>query len=131
MASSINAITTGSGGVVTTADNSGDLNIQSGGSTKIAVTSTGAAVTGTLSASGTGQVGTTLGVGNDALLNPVTATPADVTAILVEPPLCMFKSPLLSAVVITPPEPVVRAFIELAIMYSSLYNYPCDVPSFH
>jgi hypothetical protein len=52
MASSINAITTGSGGVITTADNSGDLNIQSGGSTKIAVTSTGAAVTGTLSASG-------------------------------------------------------------------------------
>jgi hypothetical protein len=46
MASSINAITTGSGGVVTTADNSGDLNIQSGGSTKIAVTSAGVAVTG-------------------------------------------------------------------------------------
>jgi hypothetical protein len=51
MASSINAITTGSGGVITTADNSGDLNIQSGGSTKIAVTSAGVAVTGTLSAS--------------------------------------------------------------------------------
>jgi hypothetical protein len=46
MASSINAITTGSGGVITTADNSGDLNIQSGGSTKIAVTSAGVAVTG-------------------------------------------------------------------------------------
>jgi hypothetical protein len=46
MASSINAITTGSGGVVTTADNSGDLNLQSGGSTKIAVTSAGVAVTG-------------------------------------------------------------------------------------
>ena len=51
MASSINAITTGSGGVVTTADNSGDLNIQSGGSTKIAVTSTGVAVTGLSKAS--------------------------------------------------------------------------------
>jgi hypothetical protein len=63
MASSINAITTGSGGVITTADNSGDLNIQSGGSTKLAVTSAGVAVTGTLSASTTGQVGTTLGVG--------------------------------------------------------------------
>jgi hypothetical protein len=46
MASSINALTTGSGGVITTADNSGDLNIQSGGSTKIAVTSAGVAVTG-------------------------------------------------------------------------------------
>ena len=63
MASSINAITTGSGGVVTTADNSGNLNLQSGGTTVVAVTSAGAAVTGTLSASTTGQVGTTLGVG--------------------------------------------------------------------
>jgi hypothetical protein len=52
MASIINASTSGVGGVITTADNSGDLNIQSGGATKIAVTSTGAAVTGTLSASG-------------------------------------------------------------------------------
>ena len=53
MASIINASTSGVGGVITTADNSGDLNIQSGGATKIAVTSTGAAVTGTLSASST------------------------------------------------------------------------------
>jgi hypothetical protein len=52
MASSINAITTGSGGVVTTADNSGDLNIQSGGSTKIAVTSAGANIVGTLTVNG-------------------------------------------------------------------------------
>jgi hypothetical protein len=50
MASIINASTSGVGGVITTADNSGDLNIQSGGSTKIAVTSAGVAVTGTLSA---------------------------------------------------------------------------------
>jgi hypothetical protein len=64
MASSINAITTGSGGVITTADNSGNLNLQSGGTTVAAVTSSGVAVTGTLSASTTGQVGTTLGVGN-------------------------------------------------------------------
>jgi hypothetical protein len=52
MASSINALTTGSGGVVTTADNSGDLNIQSGGSTKIAVTSAGANIVGTLTVNG-------------------------------------------------------------------------------
>lgn len=52
MASIINASTSGVGGVITTADSSGDLNIQSGGATKIAVTSTGAAITGTLSASG-------------------------------------------------------------------------------
>jgi hypothetical protein len=48
---------------------------------------------------------------------PVTATPADVTAILVEPPLCMFKSPLLSAVVMTPPTPLVEALIIEAIFF--------------
>ena len=53
MASSINAITTGSGGVITTADNSGNLNIQSGGTTVAAVTSSGVAVTGTLTVNGT------------------------------------------------------------------------------
>jgi len=46
MASIINASTSGVGGVITTADNTGDLNIQSGGSTKLAVTSSGVAVTG-------------------------------------------------------------------------------------
>jgi hypothetical protein len=44
MASSINASLTA--GIVQTADTSGDLNIQSGGTTKIAVTSSGVAVTG-------------------------------------------------------------------------------------
>jgi hypothetical protein len=43
---SINASTAGVGGVITTSDNTGNLNIQSGGSTKIAVTSAGVAVTG-------------------------------------------------------------------------------------
>lgn len=51
MASSINAVTSGAGGIVTTGDSSGDLNIQSGGSTKIAVTSAGVAVTGLAKAS--------------------------------------------------------------------------------
>jgi hypothetical protein len=60
MASIINASTSGVGGVITTADNSGDLNIQSGGSTKIAVTSAGVAVTGTLSAT-SGALNGTLG----------------------------------------------------------------------
>lgn len=40
---SIDASTAGVGGVITTSDNSGNLNIQSGGSTKIAVTSAGVA----------------------------------------------------------------------------------------
>jgi hypothetical protein len=49
---SIAAITTGIGGVVTTADNSGVLNLQSGTTTIVSITAAGAAVTGTLSASG-------------------------------------------------------------------------------
>ena len=50
MASSINASLTA--GIVQTADTSGNLNLQSGGTTIAAITSTGVAVTGTLSASG-------------------------------------------------------------------------------
>ena len=70
MASSINASTSGGGGIITTADATGNLNIQSGGSTVVAVTSTGATVTGTLAATGastftgTGKFATTIGVGN-------------------------------------------------------------------
>ena len=50
MAVTINASL--SAGLVQTADTTGDLNLQSGGTTRLAVTSTGVAVTGTLSASG-------------------------------------------------------------------------------
>ena len=70
MASSINASTAGVGGIITTADATGNLNIQSGGSTVVAVTSAGASVTGTLAATGastftgTGKFATTIGVGN-------------------------------------------------------------------
>lgn len=53
MANTINAVTTGTGGIATSGgDTSGDINIQSGGTTIVAVTSSGAAVTGTFSASG-------------------------------------------------------------------------------
>ena len=48
MASSINASTAGVGGIITTADATGNLDIQSGGSTVVAVTSAGVAVTGSL-----------------------------------------------------------------------------------
>ena len=67
---SINASTSGGGGIITTADATGNLDIQSGGSTVVAVTSAGVAVTGTLSATGastftgTGKFATTIGVGN-------------------------------------------------------------------
>ena len=48
MASIINASTSGAGGLISTADNSGVLNLQSGGTTIAAVTLTGVAVTGTV-----------------------------------------------------------------------------------
>jgi uncharacterized protein (AIM24 family) len=52
MASSINASVSGAGGLISTADNSGILNIQSAGSTVLALTSSGVTVTGTGSVSG-------------------------------------------------------------------------------
>ena len=67
---SINAAIAGGGGVITTSDATGNLDIQSGGSTVVGVTSTGATVTGTLAATGastftgTGKFATTIGVGN-------------------------------------------------------------------
>jgi hypothetical protein len=60
MASSINASTSGAGGVITTADNTGNLNLQSGGSTVLALTSSGVAITGTITASGTSFGNSTL-----------------------------------------------------------------------
>jgi len=49
---SINASTSGAGGVITTADNTGILNLQSGGTTVATVSSTGLAVTGALTSNG-------------------------------------------------------------------------------
>ena len=69
MASSINASTSGGGGIITTADATGNLNIQSGGSTVVAVTSAGATVTGTLAA--TGAVSGTTGVFTGAVTTPL------------------------------------------------------------
>jgi hypothetical protein len=66
MASTIAAVTTGGGGVITTADSSGDLSLLSGVNTVVAVTSAGVAVTGTLSSSGastlTGAITATAGI---------------------------------------------------------------------
>jgi hypothetical protein len=69
MASSINASTSGGGGIITTADATGNLNIQSGGSTVVAVTSAGASVTGTLAA--TGAVSGTTGTFTGAVTTPL------------------------------------------------------------
>ena len=62
MASTIAAVTTSGGGVITTADSSGNLSLLSGATTVVAVTATGATVTGTLAVSGGVTLTTTLPV---------------------------------------------------------------------
>ena len=62
---SIDASTAGVGGVITTSDNSGNLNIQSGGVTKIAVTSTGANIVGTLTVNGSSAASQWTTTGSD------------------------------------------------------------------
>ena len=69
MSSSISALTAGGGGVVTTADASGNLNLQSGTTTILALTSTGVAITGTLSATGV------LSATSPTFVTPVLGTP--------------------------------------------------------
>ena len=86
MASSIAAITTGSGGIVSTGDSSGNLNLVSDTTTIVAVTSAGVSVTGTLTASGTTTLaspvlsGTVTGTytlgGTPTLTAPALGTPA-------------------------------------------------------
>jgi hypothetical protein len=72
MASTIAAITTGTGGVVTTADASGNLSLLSGATTVVAVTSAGVDVTGTLTTTGNTILGDattdTLNVGAGGLV---------------------------------------------------------------
>ena len=56
MAVTLNALTTGVGGLQTTGDTSGSISLQSNGSTVLAMTSSGVTITGTLTASGTSIV---------------------------------------------------------------------------
>lgn len=96
MASTIAAITTGVGGIVQTADASGNLSLLSGTTTVVAVTPAGAAVTGTLGASGafsgtSGTFSTTLGVtgvatlGNGAILGvPASGLLTNVTGLPID-----------------------------------------------
>ena len=80
MASTINALTSGGGGLTMVGDATGNLNIQSGGSTVVGVTSTGVAVTGTLSATGGVQnLVTGICEGRLTLTSGTAVTTADVT----------------------------------------------------
>lgn len=72
MANIINAITTGAGGLSTTADTSGNVNIQSNGSTVLSTTSSGVNVTGAFTINGaplsvSGGATTTTGSSNITL----------------------------------------------------------------
>ena len=104
MASSLNASTSGGGGVIVTSDATGNLNIQSGGSTVVAVTSTGATVTGTLAVSGvltaTGGVAST---GITSKIQPITASvAASALTVTLNPTILDFRaSPLTSGTVTT------------------------------
>ena len=98
MASSLNASTSGGGGVIVTSDATGNLDIQSGGSTVVAVTSTGATVTGTLAVSG-GITAT----GLTSKIQPITASAAaSALTITLNPTILDFRaSPLTSGTVTT------------------------------
>jgi len=67
MASSINASTAGAGGVITTADNSGVLNLQSGGTTVATINSTGIVM-----ASNTAPTFSAYGSATQSILNNTT-----------------------------------------------------------
>ena len=98
MASSLNASTAGGGGVIVTSDATGNLNIQSGGSTVVAVTATGAAITGTLAA--TGGITAT---GLTSKIQPITASvAASALTVTLNPTILDFReSPLTSGTVTT------------------------------
>ena len=74
---SLAAITTGGGGLVSTADSTGNLDLKSGTTTIVALTSTGASVTGDLSATGI----TTVAAGTAALPAIVSTTGTNDTGL--------------------------------------------------
>ena len=98
MASVISAQTSGGGGISMTGDASGILNLNSNGTTVAAVSSTGMAVTGTLSASG-GITAT----GLTSKIQPITASvAASALTVTLNPTILDFRaSPLTSGTVTT------------------------------
>jgi hypothetical protein len=79
MAVTLNALTTGVGGLQTTADTSGQISLQSNGSTVVAVTASGAAVTGTMTVGGSSvltSASATVGAGGITFSDGSTQTAA-------------------------------------------------------
>lgn len=103
MAGSINASTAGGGGIITTADATGNLNIQSGGSTVVAVTAAGATVTGTLAVSGTlTATGGLVSTGLTDKIQPITASvAASALTVTLNPTILDFRSSTLTSGTVT------------------------------
>jgi hypothetical protein len=73
MASTLNASTSGVGGIITTADNSGNLNLQSGGVTKASITSSGVSLPTPLAAASGGTGLSSVGTSGNLLTSNGTA----------------------------------------------------------
>ena len=92
MSSSLAALTSGGGGIAMTADSSGNLDIKSGTTTILALTATGIAVTGTLSASG----------GMNDKIQPITASVASsALTITLNPTSLDFRSATIGSGTVT------------------------------
>jgi hypothetical protein len=78
---SINASTSGPGGIITSGDTSGNLNLQSGGTTVVAVSSTGLAVTGNTAITGNVAITGTLTASGTSFGNSTLKTITDTTDI--------------------------------------------------
>ena len=103
MASTINALTSGGGGLTMVGDATGNLNIQSGGSTVVAVTSAGATVTGTLAVSGTlTATGGVASTGITSKIQPITASvAASALTVTLNPTILDFRASTLTSGTVT------------------------------
>jgi len=112
MASSIAASTSGGGGLISTADASGNLNLVSGTTTIVAMTSAGIAVTGTLSASGAVTLTTVLPVASGGT-GVATSTGSGANVLGTSPTLATptFDSAQLATVSGTAPLYMARAWV--------------------
>lgn len=112
MASSIAASTSGGGGLISTADASGNLNLVSGTTTIVAMTSAGIAVTGTLTASGAVTLTTVLPVASGGT-GVATSTGSGANVLGTSPTLATptFDSAQLATVSGTAPLYMCRAWV--------------------
>ena len=112
MAASIAALTAGGGGLQSTSDASGNLNLVSGTTTIVAMTSAGIAVTGTLTASGAVTLTTVLPVASGGT-GVATSTGTGATVLGTSPTMATptFNSAQLATVVGTAPLYMCRAWV--------------------